>query len=146
MVKKTIEIGKIAAQKRAENVYEDEWVCFRDLQQQLQESFTSELEKAAETASKEWTHPFYIMVITGRHADNPNVIKQQFIARQTRPKPDYDTTLYKYTPSTGQFDYQWTVPDRGMVEEYALLNPSQVLKDEEELWKMTVAFVQGKLI
>jgi len=145
MAKQKIAIGEVAHKAREENKDNTTWVEVAELQREMQKNFMGSIEECVKRHSQ-WKEPWYIVVMTARHADNPNVIYQRFIGRRTRPKPSYDTSLFKYTPSTGDLHYCWTVPDRGMVAEYVRLNASDVLKEEEGLWKMANAFAKGQLI
>lgn len=93
---------------------------------------------------KNWKDPYYILVHFSRHADAPEKIKIRYWARQTRPKPDYDTTLYRYVPSAGDVEYCWTVPDKIAVDKL-LRSAEEIDSSEHQLLYFAKKFMDGSL-
>jgi hypothetical protein len=91
--------------------------------------------------NKALVDPYYIVVISKRERLLINAIRQYFVARKTLPTPDYDQTVFKYTPVTGDLKYLWTVPDKNSIEEVI----ANYKKYDPSLVKYCLLFKENKL-
>jgi hypothetical protein len=114
-----------------------------DTQKEMNKKFLPEVEQCIKN-HKHLTEPYYIVVINKRERLMINAIRQYFVARQTLPTPDYDQTCFKYTPSCGDLELLWVVPDRDSLHAI-LLNANMLPVEQSELLKFCRLFQQGKL-
>lgn len=90
-----------------------------DTQRAMMKDYVDELVKCAKDGAEKYAEskkPFYVCVQTRRERLLPNVIRNQFYHRVTRPTPEYDLALYHYDPKAEQLRFVWCVPDQGTVE------------------------------
>jgi len=114
-----------------------------DTQREMHKKFISEIEKTIE-GHKSWDFPFYIVVINKKERLIKNSIRNYFFARRSLPTPDYDQTVFKYDPSTGDLRFLWVLPDHETVQ-YMVLFPNDIPKEERQLSYFCHLFVNGKL-
>src|SRR5271157_2358740 len=114
-----------------------------DMQREMQKSVASELQDIIEK-HKNYSKQYYILLQYLRIRPMPNVIRQQFIVRKTRPSPNYDCSLFSYNNETGEFLFHWTVPDEDTCT-YLLHNESNLKEDEKQLYGFVKDFADGKL-
>ena len=138
-----VNISEAYQSNESKNV-NDEVIPVMDLQKEMQKTFMDEIQKCVQNHSK-WKDPFYIVVYLRRPADKPNMIKQVFVGRRTRPAPDFDMSLFKYTPSSGDLEYCWSVPDKARCA-LMLSCPTDVPMEEWQLLRMVQEFADGKLV
>lgn len=113
-----------------------------DLQREMQKSIAKEFQDII-LKHKNYAKKYYILLQYLKVRPMPNVIRQQFIVRKTRPSPNYDCSLFSYNNDTGELDFHWTVPDEDTCT-YLLHNKN--LRDEEkQLYGFVKDFVDGKL-
>jgi hypothetical protein len=82
--------------------------------------YFEELKKACEDNASKFSPPFYIVVLRKKEFWADNVLRQWFVARQTRPDPrvlrrdypNHDHDLWKYNHTTGDVSLQWTLPTK----------------------------------
>lgn len=53
------------------------------------------------------------------------------IFRQSLPTPDYEESVFKYHHKTGEHEFLWTIPVKGMHEEY-VRNYAEYMKDPDK--------------
>ena len=115
-----------------------------DTQREMQKGYY-DMVKDCVARYPDWKDPFYVVVRNKREIHMPNVIRQQIWARQTRPMPDYDLTLWKYTPATGDLEWEWVIPDQFTCS--FLVDNESVLPDEQKsLISMVKKFKAGLLV
>ena len=114
-----------------------------DTRKEMEKKYIPELEKCIQN-HRHWIIPYYVVVILKRERLMINVIRQYFTARQSLPTSDYDQTVYKYFPSSGDLKYLWTVPDRNTV--FEMLTKETVIPEEQkQLLRFCKLFVDKKL-
>ena len=115
-----------------------------DMQKEMQKSFSREMAECIHK-NKEIKGLYYILVIFRRERTMPNVIRQQFVApRFTKPKPNYDTSLYSYNNKTQEFKYYWTIPDEDSCI-YLMTHQNDLPKEEKRLLEFVKSFVECTL-
>jgi hypothetical protein len=80
--------------------------------------YFAELKLACEGNEKNFDPPFYVVVLRKKEFWTDNVLRQWFVARQTRPSPkilrqdypNHDHDVWKYDQRTGDVALQWTLP------------------------------------
>ena len=85
---------------------------------------------------------FYIVVLTKRERLMPNVFRHYFFGRQSCPTPDYDQTVYKYSPE--KIEFLWVIPSKAAcihLKENALT----IDKTEQFLLKFVLEFADCTL-
>lgn len=88
-----------------------------DVIQEMGPQYIADLEKCADDNSGRYEYPFYILVMSKKEMWATNVIRNFFIARQTKPKmyelmveyPNNVKTLYMVT--AGGMQLLWSLPD-----------------------------------
>lgn len=115
-----------------------------DMQREMQKSALREIEEIINT-HRDYADKYYIVYMLIKDRVIPNLIKQKFIARKSRPFPDYDCSLFSYDNRKSEFLFHWAIPDEKSCE--YILHPSNDLNQEEkELFKYVSKFADGKLI
>lgn len=113
--------------------------------------------KAGETLHGCDSH-FYVCVQTKRERHLPNVIRNLFYSRKTRPIPDYDLALYYYEPKDEKLTFVWCIPDKNTVKHFTgyyeadeqghvrWVPPAVPTKDEEQLAYFCKLFIACSLV
>lgn len=118
-----------------------------DTQREMMKNYVDELIKCAQSGANALgkDNTFYVCVQTRRERLLPNVIRNQFYYRQTRPAPTYDLALYHYEPKEEQLRFVWCIPDKDTVADMATLTfvPE---KGEEQLYWFVKCFLAGTLV
>ena len=114
-----------------------------DTSKEMQKNYIPEIEKCIKN-HKMWTDPFYVVVINKRERLMMNAIRQYFLARQTLPTPDYDQTVFKYSPSSGSLEFLWTLPDKHTID-FLLATQDEMPKEEQQLQQFCLLFKMGTL-
>lgn len=121
----------------------DEKQLVKDTSNEMIKDYMDNLESCVRRY-KDWTDPFYVVVLNRRERLLVNVIRNMFFARKTLPTPEYDQTVYYYDPKTDELRYLWTVPDKETVMDMVLC-PNEVRSSHFQLLEFCQLFVQGKL-
>ncbi len=121
----------------------DRGQSLKDTSLEMQKKMLPEIEKCINN-HKHWDDPFYVVIINRRERLMVNVIRQHYVARKTLPTPDYDQSVFKYFPKTGDLKYLWTVPDKMSVD-YLVINEANVPERQKELAEMCRLFKQEQL-
>ena len=118
-----------------------------ETQQEMMKGYVDDLILAAQNGVKLFgkSKPFYVCVQTRRERLLPNVIRNQFYARQTRPLPQYDLALYYYEPEAEKLSFVWCIPDKETVSEMVRTNYTGS-SDQAQLLGFVKSFVAGTLI
>lgn len=114
-----------------------------DLQREMQKSVCEQFKEVIEK-HKSYADSYYIILMYRKERLLPNVIRQQFIVRKTRPSPDYDCSLFSYDNKTQELKFHWTIPDDETCT-YLLLNKENLSQDEKELYQFVKSFSEGTL-
>lgn len=134
------EVGKAAyslLQKKPEKI------GVVDMQREMQKSTLKEINEIIDT-HKDYAPEYFIHVMYQKDRVIPNLIRQKFIVRRTRPSPYYDTSLFSFDNRTNDLKYHWTIPDQDTCE-YMLINESSLSSDEKQLLSFVKQFCDGKL-
>jgi hypothetical protein len=115
-----------------------------DMQREMQKSVLKELEDII-AKHRHYAPSYYIVYLLRKERLIPNAIRQQFVVRQTRPKPDYDSSLFSYDNDSSTLKYHWTVPDEQTCQ-YLLLNKDHLRDDEKELFSYVKRFAENTLV
>jgi hypothetical protein len=70
--------------------------------------------------------------------------REYFIAQATCPTPNYDQNVYKYSASTEEISYIWSIPDRE-TSHYLFENKLLVDESERQLLDFVLKFADGSL-
>lgn len=70
--------------------------------------------------------------------------REYFIAQQSCPTPNYDQNVYKYSDSTEEISYIWSIPDR-QTAHYLFENKHLVDESERQLLDFVLKFQDGSL-
>lgn len=115
-----------------------------DLQREMQKSTVTQIQEIIDT-HKSYSDEYYIVLMYRKERLMPNVIRQQFIVRKTRPQPDYDCSLFSYNNKTSELLFHWTIPDPDSCA-YIMLNSSKLSDAEKPLLDFIKRFSEGTLI
>ncbi|KKN33428.1 hypothetical protein LCGC14_0803950 [marine sediment metagenome] len=115
-----------------------------DMQREMQKSVLKELDDIIEK-HQSYEKKYYIVYMLQRERTIPNAIRQRFIIRKTRPRPDYDCSLFSYDNQTCQLAFHWSIPDEGTCE-YFLSNKEKLSADQKLLLTYVVKFSEGTLV
>ena len=116
----------------------------REMQRAMEPSVCSNLQECIQKNKKIWDH-FYIVYLLRFENLLPGALRGYFVARQTRPTPDWDMSLWEYNAKEDQLLYHWTLPDR-ICGQMMLANPATVPLKGLELLGFVQKFAQGALV
>ena len=109
----------------------NEKIHAQELQEEINRTYMEELQKCVEQC--DWTEPYYVVVLLKKEQLLHNVIRRYFVARKTLPTPQWDQTVWRYYPSSGNLEFVWTLPDDQLAMEMAML-PNEVHPEERDLY------------
>ena len=115
-----------------------------DMQREMQKHVLKNLEEIIESHG-DYASKYYIVYIIQRERTMSTVIKQKFVSRQSRPLPDYDTSLFSYDNNKGELLFHWTIPDEETCE-YFLHNKSSLREEEKPLLGFIEKFADNTLV
>ena len=139
---KTAPIGKVAYDLLQKPDYKQGVV---DTQREVDKEFFSEIQKCVERKPhKDWKSPWYIIVLNRRERTMVNVVRRQFFGRQTLPTPEYDQTVFRYYPGTGNLEFIWCLPDKNTTL-WMYDSPEQVPKEQDWLKNFVFDYINGTL-
>ena len=138
--KKRKTVGEEAV-KRLENVDTKQGIV--DTQREADKEYMDEIKKCIE-ANKSWDDPFYIVVLQKKERLLENVVRRYFFARESLPSPDWDQTVWRYKPKTGDLRFVWVLPDKNTAMWMAGM-PHTVPKEQTELLGFVLDFLDKKL-
>src|SRR3990167_4118450 len=101
-----------------------------DMQREMQKSTLKNIEEIVENR-KDYADEYFIVLMLQKDRVIPNLIRQKFIVRKTRPAPDYDTTLYRIDNRTSNGSLGWAFPKNSRCEKLFFPNASKKEKDCE---------------
>lgn len=87
---------------------------------------------------------FYVVIRLHKPPDAPNAIRALFFARRTACTPEPGLSLVEVNGCSGDLKWHWTLPDRDTME-VLLLNRHLVPKEEQDLLKNVIDYVEGRL-
>ena len=114
-----------------------------DLQREMQKTFEENMNEIIKK-HKDWAKKYYIVYLLRRERLMPNVIRQQFVTRKTRPKPNYDMSLFSYDNTSGTLLFHWSIPDEETCI-YLVANKEYLPEDQKPLIDFIMKFADGKL-
>jgi hypothetical protein len=114
-----------------------------DTQREVDKEYFQEIQKCVEN-HKDWNSPYFIVVHVKKEQLMENVIRRYFIGRQSLPTPQWDQTVWRYTPITGDLEFLWTLPDEstGVFMAQDIENSARQCPD---LLQFVLDFVNDKL-
>lgn len=115
-----------------------------DMQREMQKSVLQQLQEII-SSHKSYADNYFILYILRKERLIPNAIRQQFVVRRSRPKPDYDTSLFEYSNLSGNLVFHWSIPDEETCT-YLLLNKDHLSEDEKDLYSFVKKFSDGTLV
>lgn len=115
-----------------------------ELQRAMQEEYFSYLMECIDANKKFYPGPFFVVVLTKNERLMPNVFRNYFYARQSCPTPDYDQTVFRFTPKDDVLEYMWTIPSRD-ASIHLKMHALEVAEEEKDLLKYVLEFADGTL-
>lgn len=112
-----------------------------------EQDYAKELIACAEKNRKIFAGDFFIVTTLKLEKLLSNALptfREYFIAQQTCPTPNYDQNVYKYTASTEEISYIWSIPDR-QTSHYLFENKHLVDESERQLLDFIIKFQDGSL-
>lgn len=87
---------------------------------EYKDDYTKEMENTLRANADRYMAPFHVVVLTKKEPWAVNVVRNWFIARQTRPKaswlrsnyPNYLNTVYSYNQNSGELKILWSLPSK----------------------------------
>ena len=87
---------------------------------EYQDKYTQEMEDTLRNNAERFAPPFYVVVLTKKEHWATNVVRNWFIARQTRPLakqlrhdyPNHLQTVYSYDKRNGELKILWSLPSK----------------------------------
>lgn len=116
-----------------------------ELERAMQEDYMKELLDTIDKGIKEYSHDFYITVITKNEKLMPNVFRNYFFHRKSCPTPEYDQSVYRYNRPLERVEYLWTVPSKEACI-HLKKNALQVVSEEKGLLNFVLQFYDGTLL
>lgn len=114
-----------------------------DTQREADKEYFQEIEKCVNN-HKEWKDPFYVCVLHKRERLLENVVRRYFLGRKSIPTPEYDQTLWRYYPHSGNLEFIWCIPDKNTTL-WMYSNPQDVPEEQKHLHKFIVEFINDNL-
>lgn len=115
-----------------------------DMQREMQKSVGAQIEEIIDS-HRDYADSYYIVYMLQRERLISNAIRQRFIVRKTRPRPDYDTSLFSYDNRSGELTYHWSVPDEETCS-YLLITKTSLSPEEKLLLTFVEKFSDGSLV
>lgn len=115
-----------------------------DMQREMQKTVLHEIDDIIKKHG-EYSKKYYILYMIQRDRMMPNVIRQRFIIRKTRPSPNYDCSLFSYDNGSSQLAFHWSIPDEETCE-YLLNNKEELTEDERPLLSYVEKFANQTLV
>lgn len=131
-----------------------------DTRHEMMKGYFDTLVETAKDGEKAYgkSNHFYVCVFSRKDRLIPNLIRNQFFHRKTRPVPTYDLALYYYDPKDENLQFVWIIPDKETVDKFAgywsknsrgervFVPGEKPFRGEEQLSQWCVWFRQGMLI
>ncbi len=140
MTKRRKTVGE-EAYKRQENPDTKQGII--DTQREMDKEYFGEIEKCIQN-HKHWDQPFYIVVLCKKEQLMENVIRRYFIGRMSMPTPQWDQTLWRYDPKSGDLRFVWVLPDQETAK-WMAMNPQTLQEKHLELLCFVLDFLDKKL-
>ena len=84
-----------------------------DTEKEINKDYFDQCQQCVEREPhKDWKDPWFLVVISKKERLMENVIRRYFFGRKTLPTPEYDQTVWRYHPSSGNLEFVWCVPDK----------------------------------
>ncbi len=115
-----------------------------DMQREMQKSTLKNIQEIVET-HENYADEYYIVLMLQKDRVIPNLIRQKFIVRKTRPAPDYDLTLYHVDNRKCEISFQWTVPDEARCEDL-FFNQATLNAEDQQAFSYVKKFAEGTLL
>ena len=116
-----------------------------DTQREVDKEYFREIEKCVtQNPHCTWTSPWYLIVLHKKERLLENVVRRYFLGRRSLPTPQYDQTVWRYYPSTGNLQFIWCIPDKEISHQF-ILDPLSHGSEYDDLRKFVLEFMDGTL-
>jgi hypothetical protein len=114
-----------------------------DTEREVNKDYYAEINKAI-NCHKDWTDPFYVVVLTKKERLMENVVRRYFIARKSLPTPQWDQTCWRFDPKSGDLRFIWCLPDENTAK-WMAGNPTEIPTEQYQLLKFVLDMLDKKL-
>lgn len=116
-----------------------------DTQREVDKEYFQEIEKCVKSKPhRAWTKPWYVIVLHKKERLLENIVRRYFLGRQSLPTPQFDQTVWRYYPMTGNLEFIWCLPDE-QISQQIILDPLSYGSEYDHLKKFVLAFIGGTL-
>ncbi len=115
-----------------------------DMQREMQKNVLKEIDDII-SRHKDYAKKYYIVYMLQRERTMKNVLRQRFIVRRTRPRPDYDCSLFSYDNVSSELAFHWTIPDEDACQ-YIIHNKSTLSNEQKTLLPYVEKFANSTLV
>ncbi len=115
-----------------------------DMQREMQKNVLGEIEDII-SRHKDYAKKYYIVYMLQRERTMQNVLRQRFIVRRSRPRPDYDCSLFSYDNGSNELAFHWTIPDEDACH-YILHNKYTLSNEQKTLLPYVEKFANSTLV
>lgn len=123
---------------------DDKHTVGEQMREQLSE-YDANLYECFEIGKKRYQSPFYINVITRGDKLLKNVIRHQFLPRQSCPTPELDQCVYQCHKDWLEPKFIWVLPCKEYAE-HMYTNKDMVPLEEFELLRYVLDYFDGTLL
>ena len=114
-----------------------------DTQREVDKTYMEQIKLCVEN-HRSWDKPWYIVVQLKKEQLMENVIRRYFIGRLSLPTPQWDQTVWRYDPKTGDLRFLWVLPDEQTAQQMAA-GPDKVDPEQRHLLQFVLDFLDKKL-
>ncbi|MDD4893607.1 MAG: hypothetical protein PHH73_06360 [Candidatus Rickettsiella isopodorum] len=116
-----------------------------DTQREVDKTYFEECHKCVSRKPHcDWKQPWYLVVIYKKERLLENVVRRYFFGRQSLPTPEYDQTVWRYYPQSGDMQYVWTIPDKNTTL-WMYSNPNDIPNEQQHLKNFVIDFIEDRL-
>lgn len=116
-----------------------------DTQREVDKEYFTEINKCVHAKPHcDWIDPWYVVILHKRERLLENVVRRYFFGRQSLPTPEYDQTVWRYYPSSGNLEFIWCIPDKNTTL-YMYDRPGEIVEEQKHLKKFVFDFINGTL-
>lgn len=116
-----------------------------DTQREADKKYFQECQKCVtRKPHSEWKDPWYMVVIHKKERLLENVVRRYFFGRKSLPFPEYDQTVWKYHPVSGDLEFVWCIPDKNTAL-WMKSHPQDIPEEQKHLAKFVFDFMEDKL-
>ena len=142
MVEKKETVGKVATDLMQQDAPTRDPI---ELERAMHEQYEKNVWECVARSQKLFTGNFYVVVLTKREKLLQNVIHHYFFGRLTCPTPDYDQTVYYYSPTHDSIEFLWVIPSKDTCE-HLRDHAIEVAPSERDLLNYVLDFYDDTLM